>query len=221
MKNKFLLSMVATGIMLTSTNVNALSGNATVEFTGNNNVMVGDTFTVKMNVKDVNNTYDGIVSLEGNLSFDKDMVEYVSAKSEDTPYEFRINENYNYKIAGLDFTLDNGILENVTVYEFTFKALKEGNTNITLNNYKLTDSKDYVNATVISSTITISEEKTTEEENTIVEEKTEVKEEINTKEVVEKETEEKVVIKPRKQIKNEKITNIIKFIQNILKNILK
>lgn len=225
MKNKVLLGVLAAGLILAPANAYALSGNATVEFTGSKNVIVGDTFTVKMNVKDVNNTYDGIVSLEGNLSFDQNMVEYVSAKSENTPYKFHMNEKYNYKIAGLDFTLDNGIVNNVTVYEFTFKALKEGNTNITLSNYKLTDSKDYVDAKVIGNNITIKEQVKEEVKEEVKETKTiEVKTEakVNPVKKVEK-TVVKQTVKTSKtnNTKTQEINMMMQIIKMILNTILK
>lgn len=156
MKNKLIVGTVLAGTLLIASPVEAM-GNAKVEFTSFDNIQVGDTFTVNMSVTDVNDTYDGVVSLGGNLSFDSTMVEYVSSKEVDAPYQFQINEDYNYKLAGLDFTLDNGIREDVTVYEFTFKALQKGNTTITLTNAKLTDSKDYINTVILGSEITISE----------------------------------------------------------------
>ena len=155
MKNKLLLGVIYASVLLSTTSAYALTGNATVDFTGNDTVNVGDTFTISMNVKDVSGTTDGIVSLGGNLSFDNDMIEYVSSTSEKAPYSFSINEDAAYKIAGLDFSLSRGILENTTVYEFTFRALREGNTSITLANYKLTDTEDYLDTTVISKNIKI------------------------------------------------------------------
>lgn len=169
MKKKIFLTMAVVGALSLTSPVYAI-GNATVSFDSDNTINVGDTFTVKMNVSNINDTYDGIVSMGGNLSFDNTKIEYVSSKGIDIPYLFQINEDYNYRIAGLDFTLDNGIKNNLTVYEFTFKALTEGNTNITFTNAKLTDSKDYINTTVISKQIKIiSKSNTTakvEEENT-------------------------------------------------------
>lgn len=169
MKKKIFLTMAVVGALSLTSPVYAI-GNATVSFDSNNTINVGDTFTVKMNVSNINDTYDGIVSMGGNLSFDNTKIEYVSSKGIDTPYLFQINEDYNYRIAGLDFTLDNGIKNNLTVYEFTFKALTEGNTNITFTNAKLTDSKDYINTTVISKQIKIISKSNTvtkvEEENT-------------------------------------------------------
>ena len=154
MKNKMLIGLMTLGLLGSTTSVYAM-GNATVSFDSNNTVNVGDTFTVKMNVEDIIDTYDGVVSMGGNLSFDNTKIEYISSKGIETPYQFQINEDYNYKIAGLDFTLDNGIKNNLTVYEFTFKALEEGNTTITLTNAKLTDSKDYINTNVVSKEINI------------------------------------------------------------------
>ena len=169
MKKKIFLTMAVVGALSLTSPVYAI-GNATVSFDSDNTINVGDTFTVKMNVSNINDTYDGIVSMGGNLSFDNTKIEYVSSKGIDTPYLFQINEDYNYRIAGLDFTLDNGIKNNLTVYEFTFKALTEGNTNITFTNAKLTDSKDYINTTVISKQIKIISKSNTvtkvEEENT-------------------------------------------------------
>lgn len=154
MKNKFMIGTALLGILCTATPVLA-AGDAKVTFTGNNNIKVGEVFTVTMNVTDINNTYDGVVSMGGNLSFDNTKLEYVSSKEVNAPYQFQINESYGYKIAGLDFTLENGIYDTTAVYEFTFKALEEGNTNITFTNAKLTDSQDYINTTVISKNVTI------------------------------------------------------------------
>lgn len=166
MRRKILIGMMVLGLISTTTNVYAL-GNATVEFTGESQIHVGETFTIDMTVTNVEGTYDGIVSLGGNLSFDHTKLEYISAKEVEAPYVFQINEDYNYKLAGLDFTLDNGIKTTTTVFEFTFKALEIGDTTITLDHYKLTDSKDYVDTTVISKVVTIEEsvmeEKTIEE----------------------------------------------------------
>jgi len=130
-------------------------GNAKIEFTGNTNVEIGETFKIDMIVTDIYDTYDGIVSFGGNLDFDENMLEYVSSKGAQNPYLFQMNENAKYKIAGLDFTLDNGIRENSKVYEFTFKAIKEGQTSINFKNAKLTDSKDYIDTVVLNKNVTI------------------------------------------------------------------
>lgn len=238
MKNKILLGVMTLGLLGSTTSVYAM-GNATVSFDSNNTVKVGDTFTVKMNVEDITDTYDGVVSMGGNLSFDNTKIEYISSKGIETPYQFQINEDYNYKIAGLDFTLDNGIKNNLTVYEFTFKALEEGNTTITLTNAKLTDSKEYINTNVVSKEINIinkKEEKQapanikpvvkTELDNTKVENKieTETKVEVETNKT---ETKEETVValldnkintntKKEENVIEKVINNITNFFSKIL-----
>ncbi len=238
MKNKIFLGVMTLGLLGSTTSVYAM-GNATVSFDSNNTVKVGDTFTVKMNVEDITDTYDGVVSMGGNLSFDNTKIEYISSKGIETPYQFQINEDYNYKIAGLDFTLDNGIKNNLTVYEFTFKALEEGNTTITLTNAKLTDSKEYINTNVVSKEINIinkKEEKQapanikpvvkTELENTKVENKieTETKVEVETNKT---ETKEEIVValldnkintntKKEENVIEKVINNITNFFSKIL-----
>lgn len=238
MKNKILLGVMTLGLLGSTTSVYAM-GNATVSFDSNNTVKVGDTFTVKMNVEDITDTYDGVVSMGGNLSFDNTKIEYISSKGIETPYQFQINEDYNYKIAGLDFTLDNGIKNNLTVYEFTFKALEEGNTTITLTNAKLTDSKEYINTNVVSKEINIINKKEetqapanikpvvkTELENTKVENKieTETKVEVETNKT---ETKEETVValldnkintntKKEENVIEKVINNITNFFSKIL-----
>lgn len=207
MKKKIIIGTVLTGMLFATSPVEAM-GNAKVMFTSRDNIQVGDTFTVSMSVTDINDTYDGIVSLGGNLSFDSSMVEYVSSKGIETPYLFQINEDYGYKIAGLDFTLDNGICETLTVYEFTFKALKEGNTTITLTNTKLTDSKDYINTVVLGKDINIEEkQEIIVEKETVIEETPIVETEI--KQVTNKEVKtDKVVNNEVKETKKEENTEV-------------
>lgn len=232
MKNKILLGVMTLGLLGSTTSVYAM-GNATVSFDSNNTVKVGDTFTVKMNVEDITDTYDGVVSMGGNLSFDNTKIEYISSKGIETPYQFQINEDYNYKIAGLDFTLDNGIKNNLTVYEFTFKALEEGNTTITLTNAKLTDSKEYINTNVVSKEINIinkKEEKQapanikpvvkTELENTKVENKieTETKVEVETNKTETKEETVAALLDNKINTNTKKEENVIEKVINNITN---
>ena len=184
MKNKFFVGGIVASLLFSSTPVMA-KGNATVEFTGDTNIVVGETFKVYMNISNVDNTNDGVVSIGGNINFDATKLEYVSAKNVESPYLIEINEDANYKIAGLDFTLDNGIFEDTNVYELTFIAKEAGNTVVTIDNVKLTDTEDYMNTTVVAKEINIKEEtkEIIEEEKVIttntndasVEEKTTIK----------------------------------------------
>ena len=65
MKNKLIIGTVLTGMLLGASPVEAM-GNAKVEFTSRDNIQVGETFTVSMSVTDINNTYDGVVSIGRN-----------------------------------------------------------------------------------------------------------------------------------------------------------
>lgn len=133
------------------------AASATVGFDGNSTVAVGDTIEIKMYISNVTDTVGGIVSAGGNLSFDSNYLEYVSGTGITSPYTFQINTSASYKIAGLDTTLSNGITgsSKTVVFTFKFKALKEGTTQITLTNAKLSDTSQKITSNVVAKTITI------------------------------------------------------------------
>ena len=139
-----------------TTKVCALAS-ATVGFSGNSTVRVGDQITITMYVSNVNDTTGGVVSVGGNLSFDSSYLQYVSGTGITSPYAFQINPSANYIIAGLDTTLSNGITASgqTKVFTFVFKALKEGSTQVTLSNAKLSDTAKKIASTVVPKTITI------------------------------------------------------------------
>lgn len=130
---------------------------ATVGFSGNSTVSVGSNITITMYVSNVVDTTGGIVSVGGNLSFDSEYLEYVSGTGTSSPYTFQINPSANYIIAGLDTTLSNGITgsSQTKVFTFVFKAKKQGTTQVTLTNAKLSDVSSKIGATVSPKTITI------------------------------------------------------------------
>lgn len=235
MKKRFMIGTALIGLMLSASPVEAM-GNATVTFSGNNNVKVGETFTVSMNVSDIKDTYDGVVSMGGNILFDNTKLEYISSREVNAPYQFQTNKisEGNYKLAGLDMTLANGIYNTTTVYEITFKAIDEGNTSITLNDARLTDSQSYIDTAVITKNISIEKEEPVVIENiTPVKENVIVKQTVNNNvekvEKVEKETKvEEVINKPVKvekinvevkEVTQEKET-IFKKAQNLFSNFL-
>ena len=150
---------------------------------------------------------------------------YILLKN-DTSYEFAINEDI-LRIAGVDFTLKNGIKEDTTVYTFNFKVLKEGNTKVSFDNAEVVD-KD---ASVIKHTnkdldITINTQEETKEEEIVEEVKQEVKNDTKeikkeikeTKEEVKEEKEETPIVEETKEEK----TNVFKeIIKNIIDAIIK
>lgn len=189
MKKVLVKGAVFLSVLFAPMQVNA-KGIAKVEFYGDNDITVGETFTVRMGVSDIRNTYDGVVSFGGNLLFDENTLEYVSSKGVVMPYVFQINESANYIIAGLDFTLNNGIRNDLIVYEFTFKAKEAGNTTITFDNAKLTDSQDYIDTIVLDKTIVV-ENKTEEATKKSVTEEIANEEKVVAENVVEKEQDKK------------------------------
>lgn len=204
MKKKLVLGIILVGVLLTVTPVNAM-GTAKVSLVSENEVQVGDTFTVRLQVSDIKDTYDGVVSMSGRLSFDQDIIQFVSGKGTETPYGFRMNEE-TMMIAGLDFTLVNGIRDTMSVYEFTFKALQEGTANITLEKATLTDSKGYITTTVVDQNVKVKEVAESKKEvivmETIPSKQEEViskTEELKNKEVLE--TKEEIEIKSEKEEK--------------------
>lgn len=131
------------------------AASATVGFSGDSTVVVGNTITIKMYLSNISDTDGGIASVGGNLSFDSEYLEYVSGTGITSPYMFQINTSANYIIAGLDTTLSNGIKSQTTVFTFVFKAKKEGTTQITLTNAKLSDVSNKITASVSPKVITI------------------------------------------------------------------
>jgi len=205
MKKKILLSTILASALLTTVPVEA-QGTANVSLISENKVQVGDTFKVSLQVSDIQDTYDGVVSMSGRLSFDEEKLEFISGKAMEEPYQFQMNTN-TMMIAGLDFTLKNGFYTKTEVYEFTFKALEEGNSNITLQKATLTDSKGYITTEVISKDIEVVkavEEKKEIEMNT----SSTSNEEVTSNKVVESNETIKEEVKEEvsKEVKEEKIT---------------
>jgi hypothetical protein len=115
-------------------------GSGAIKFEGQNNVNVGDEFKVNMVIDNVSEAEDGVVGFGGYISFDTDLLEIIDAKSANEYFTITRNKNIN-KIAGIDYSLANGINNRSTVYEITFRGLNEGNTTITMKNAELVDKK--------------------------------------------------------------------------------
>lgn len=133
------------------------AGTAIVSITGNTSNPINKNITLRLTTSSVNGTNGGIVSFGGNLSFDSSALEYVSSSGATTPYTFQINTAANYKIAGLDTTLSNGITStgSTTVFTFIFKPLKQGSTTVSFTNGKLTDTIGNIETTYQSKSINI------------------------------------------------------------------
>lgn len=131
------------------------AGSATVGFSGDSTANVGSNITIKMTISNVNDDNGGVSSFEGNLLFDPEYLEYVSGSGATTPYLFQINPSANYKIAALDTSLSSGIKSDATVFTFVFKTKKEGSTQVSITNVKLTNNSERMTNNVSPKTITI------------------------------------------------------------------
>ena len=90
-------------------------GTSTIKVDGPTNTNVGNTISINVRLTDINNTLDGVVALGGDLKYDKEYLEYIDSHNSNDTYEFQINEDI-LRIAGVDFTLANGIKNDTTVY---------------------------------------------------------------------------------------------------------
>lgn len=211
-------------------------GSANVRFEGNRNITVGDEFKVNMVIDNISEAEGGVVAFSGYVSYDKDLLEIVDAKSANEYFDVVRNKNID-KIVGLDYSLTNGINNKGTVYEITFRGLNEGNTTITLRDAELCDKKAEfldVNTNGLNVTINKIEEEIVnnpdlkaEEKvvNTVKkEEKVETPEEVieedieNKEEIVVKETVKKTKKTVKNTAKGNKFTN---FFKNLFNKIFK
>ena len=101
-------------------------GSASIGYTVNNNANIGDEITAKVNVNNVNvdSSNIGICGVGGNISFDSDYLEFISATGMSSPYAVSVNKNNNYKFAGIDFTLSNGFSSATDIITLKFRTLK-------------------------------------------------------------------------------------------------
>lgn len=215
MKKKVVLGLI-TATMLASVPLDVYAvGSASINFRSKDSVEIGDNIKVYMSIEDIKEANNGIVGVGGKLIFDNEKLELIDAKTIDTPYDFWFNPESNM-LAGLDFTFAKAINNDANIYEFTFKAIETGSTNITLEASELSDNKNNVlNSNVYGKSITITEKQ---------EEANEVKEEI--KSVMESKTiklETKQIEKPAEtnleETNKDKLAKMSGAVHNLLKKI--
>ncbi len=190
-------------------------GSATINFKSNDQVNVGENIKVYLSIEDIVNKNNGIVSIGGELVYDNEKLELVNAKKLDTPYYFTFNPASNM-LAGLDFSFENELNKDTKLYEFTFKAIEEGNTYITVNEAELGDKKaELLTPNVYGKTINITEkeEKKVEKVKPVLTSKKEIKVIKTTVKTEKKETVE--TNKAKLQKINHKVCNLIKKISKL------
>lgn len=158
MKKKLFLGLFGMTLCLLPNDVLAL--NASVNVSGSDTVNVGENFKISVSINDVMGTNDGIESFSGQVSYDRELLEYIGVETNSSNYDFLVNED-NLKLAALDYTMARGIKEDTIIYTFTFRAKSTGNTSISIDNLKVTDSKSYLDANVNSLNFSIVNKPTT------------------------------------------------------------
>ncbi|MBO5475264.1 MAG: hypothetical protein J5982_02015 [Bacilli bacterium] len=158
MKKKLFLGLFGMTLCLLPNNVLAL--NASVNVSGSDTVNVGENFKISVSINDVMGTNDGIESFSGQVSYDRELLEYIGVETNNSNYDFLVNED-NLKLAALDYTMARGIKEDTIIYTFTFRAKSTGNTSISIDNLKVTDSKSYLDVNVNSLNFSIINKPTT------------------------------------------------------------
>lgn len=159
--NKLIIILIVVASMFAiyiKANAASTVGSASIGYTVNNNANIGDEITAKVNVNNVNvdSSNIGICGVGGNISFDSDYLEFISATGMSSPYAVSVNKNNNYKFAGIDFTLSNGFSSATDIITLKFKTLKTGSTTLSLANVLLNDcNNNKLSVTPVSKTITI------------------------------------------------------------------
>ncbi len=171
------------------------NGIATINVEGKTNATVGETINVNLKLENIKDTIDGVVAIGGDLKYDNDYLEYVGSLDINPNYKTEINEKI-LRIAGVDFTLENGIKEDSAIYTFSFKVLKEGSTSVTFENPEVVDTDaSAIASNVLPLNITINSNN---------------QEEVKTPEIKTVEKEEKILVNKE----NKKTNNIEEKIEN-------
>lgn len=209
-------------------------GSASIEFTGNREINIGDEFKVNMIIDNVTDAEGGIVGYAGRINFDSNILEIIDAKTANSYFDVYRNANIN-KIVGIDMTLEHGITSRTAVYEITFKGINEGNTTITLTGADLSDKNaNEIDANVSGlnvavatvkpvvldekngekNTYTVEKTKNVDTQEAVVEVDTDIKEDTAIQK--ERKTTEKVAKKSKKEEKN-----LLKIVSEFIKKLFK
>lgn len=157
MKNKILsiVLIILVAIFAMSTAVNALSFTATMS-TESTTVPESTEFTIKIKVSNLDVGANGINSLSGYLKYDTDVFETISESSIDGLNSW--NKKYDNTTGKIDLTKIQFVTSTQEVVSITFKT-KAGVTgkkgNISFSEIVASNSAEDIEATNISTTITV------------------------------------------------------------------
>ena len=134
------------------------AGSVSASFSGSSSVTVGNTVSLNINLSNVQGSADGkAYSFGGYVTYDPQYLQYQSFTGGSgwtgTP---GTANNGRIKIATVDYTLSQGVSSG-TVGTIKFKALKAGNTNVSMNTIEATDQEKNLTVNFSGKSIAINE----------------------------------------------------------------
>ena len=108
--------------------------------TNTSNIRVNDTFKVTLNLTGFSKDY--INGIEGMLNYDKTALELIGLSTQNSLNQYG---NFNYNTSTFIQAGEEVVNKDTTVITFTFKALKQTDTNISLSNLKAAKDGSKVN----------------------------------------------------------------------------
>jgi len=110
------------------------AANASLGFSGNSSVYVGNTVTVTLYIDRINGASGGIGSIGGILSWDTSKLQLVGKSN-----ILQVNYNDSNNKFGWVYS-GTGLTSKTNIMTFTFKAIATGNANITINQPSVSDA---------------------------------------------------------------------------------
>ena len=108
--------------------------------TNTSNIRVNDTFKVTLNLTGFSKDY--INGIEGMLNYDKTALELIGLSTQNSLNQYG---NFNYNTSTFIQAGEEVVNKDTTIITFTFKALKQTDTNISLSNLKAAKDGSKVN----------------------------------------------------------------------------
>lgn len=179
LKNKFELTLIAMLLITIMLNLIGLSG--TVKAADNSfkaklaanktELKAGEEVTVTLGVSDINMGENGINTIEGKITYDKDIFETITSSSITNLNNWSVtyNDTTNEKQEKfLAINLSNGVKENTQIFSVKFKVkeniTQEKETKISFENITSNDGTNLVNAG--TKTVTLKINQLTDKNNT-------------------------------------------------------
>lgn len=132
-KIKFLAITICL-FLFSSLNVSA--GSATLNLTGSSSVIINNEISITLNINNIN-AEGGIAGVQAKLHYDSEYLTFVSATN---LAKFGISYSDSVKtMSGASFGSDNITSTSSGLMKFTFKAKKEGKTDISITNVEVSE----------------------------------------------------------------------------------